>query len=227
MVFFRTVFAIAGKDLRLEYRTRDVLPPMLVFSLLVIVVFNFAFDPGVGNTESFAPGVLLVAFTFAGMLGLARSFAAERELDAVRGLLLAPIDRSAVYVGKLLSNLVFLGVILVVSLAALGFFFGLDLIRNLHRVVFVLALTLPGFVAAGTLHAALTANLRLREILLPILLFPATVAPLIASVKALQEILRGETLSAVSDWLRLLAAYDIIIIVVGILTFEFILEEQG
>ena len=225
MRYIRKVLAIASKDLRTEARRRDLLPSMIVFAMVVIVIFNFVFAPELEERESFAPGVLLVVFTFTGMLGLSRSFAMEREQDAMRGLLLAPVDRSAIYLGKLLSNLFFLSLILAISLVVLGIFFNLDVFRLLPRLGVVLALTVFGFVAVGTLYAAIATNIRLRELLLPILLFPVNVPLIIASVGALGGIFQGKELSEVGDWLKLLAAYDVIFIVLGMLTFEFVVGE--
>jgi heme exporter protein B len=138
---------------------------------------------------------------------------------------MTPVDRSAIYLGKLLGNLIFLTLILAVNLAALAVFFNLDLFPQLHRITTVLGLTVPGFVAVGTLYAALTANMRLREILLPILLFPVSVPVIIAAVKSLQGVFAGQPLAQIAGWLKLLAAYDVIIIAVGVMTFEYILGE--
>lgn len=225
MNYLRKVLTIAGKDLRSEARTRELTPAVLVFSLIVIVIFNFAFEPGARKQELLAAGVLWVAFTFSGMLGLVRSFAVEGEQGAILGLMLAPMDRSAIYLGKLLSNFIFLSVVETVGLLAFGVFFNFDLFPILHRLAVVLVLATLGFVAVGTLYAAMAANIRLREVLLPVLLFPVIVPILIAAVRATGGVLDGQSLETVSGWLKLLGAYDGIFLVVGVLTFEYVIGE--
>lgn len=225
MRFLRTVVAVAVKDLRLEARTRDLVPAMLVFSFTVIVVFNFTFEPGLQNREAFAPGVLLVAFTFAGMLGLSRSFALELEQSAIQGLLLAPVDRGAVYLGKMLSNFILLIVVLAASLIALGVLFNIDIFGRLPQMAVILGLAALGFVAVGTLYAAMATNIRLREILLPILFFPVYIPVIIAAMEALEGVLQGQELHQVGNWIQLLAAYDAVFLIVGILTFEYVVGE--
>lgn len=225
MKYLRKVLTVTAKDLRIEARSHDRVPSMIVFSLIVIVIFNFSFEPGLENRAAFAPGVLLVAFSFAGLLGLSRSFALEREHEAIQGLLLAPVDRSALYLGKMLSNFIFLIIIMIFSLAALGFFFNIGIFPLMHRIWAIIGLTVLGFVAVGTLYAAMATNIRLREILLPILFFPIIVPIIIAAVKALDGVFLGQKLSEVGSWLKLLAAYDVIFIVVGILTFEYVISE--
>ncbi len=225
MRYLHKVAAIAIKDLRAEARTRDLTPAMLVYSLIVIVVFNFVFEPGVAERGSLAPGVLMIAFTFAGMLGLSRSFAAEREEEALRGLVLAPMDRSAIYLGKLLSNLAFLFGIALTSLLAVGFFFNLDILRVLARLALVLLLAILGFVAVGTIYAGLASNIRFREVLLPILLFPVIVPILIAAVNAMGMIMRDRPMADASQWLRLMVGYDAIFVIVGVLIFDNVVRE--
>jgi heme exporter protein B len=225
MKFIRKVFAIAMKDLLSEARARELTPAMLVFSLTVIIICNFTFEPGMQNHEAIAPGILWVAFAFAGMLGLSRSFTAEREQEAIRGLMLAPMDRGAIYLGKLISNLIFLFGVELISLFAFGIFFNVDILRYLPGLGLIIILGTLGFVAVGTLYAAMTSNVRLREVLLPVLLFPIVVPVLIAAVKATGEVLQGQQLSAVRGWLNLLGVYDGIFIVVGVLTIEYVIGE--
>lgn len=225
MRYFRKVLAITVKDLLLEAHARELTPAMLVFSLIVIVIFNFTFEPGMQNRESIAPGILWVAFAFSGMLGLARSFAAEREQEAIRGLMLAPMDHSVIYLGKLLSNLVFLFFVEVISILAFGIFFNINIFPLLPGLGAVMGLATLGFVAVGTLYAAMASNIRLREVLLPVLLFPIIVPVLIAAVKATGGILDGKQLSDLRGWLNLLIGYDCIFIVVGVLTFEYVIGE--
>ena len=198
---------------------------MLVFALIVVVVFNFAFEPGLRSREVLAAGILWVAFAFAGMLGLARTFAAEQEQEALKGLRLAPIDRSAIYLGKLQSNLIFLLGVEMISLVAFGVFFNIDLVSILPRLAVVVLLGTLGFVAVGTLYAAVAANAHLREVMLPILFFPIVIPVLIAGVKATGLVLKGKIFADMQSWITLLAAYDVVFIVVGILTFEYVIAD--
>ncbi len=225
MKYFKKVLAITVKDLLLEAHTKELTPAMLIFSLIVIVIFNFSFEPGMQNSDIITPGILWIAFVFAGMLGLARSFAEEHEQEAIRGLMLAPVDHSAIYLGKTLSNLIFLFCVEIISVLAFGIFFNINIFPILPGLAVVLGLATPGFVAVGTLYAAMASNIRLREILLPVLLFPIIVPVLIAAVKITGAVLKGQPLSGVSGWLNLLAAYDGIFIIVGVLTFEYVIEE--
>ena len=219
------MLAVGIKDLRLEARNRDLIPSVLVFALMVIVIFNFAFEPGMENRQAFAPGILLVAFMFSGMLGLARSFAWEHEQQAIRGLLMAPVDRSILYLGKMISNVIFLSIIMAISLMILVVFFNLDIFHILPSLAVILGLTVLGFVAVGTLYAAMAANMKLREILLPILFFPICIPVIIAALNAMEMVMGGQELRQAVGWLRFLAAYDVIFLVVGILTFEFVISE--
>lgn len=225
MRYFRKVLAITVKDLQIEAHARELTPAMLIFSLIVIVIFNFAFEPGMQNQEVITPGILWIAFTFAGTLGLARSFASEREQEAIRGLMLAPMDLSAIYLGKLFSNLIFLFIVETISILAFGIFFNINIFPLLPGLGAIMGLATLGFVAIGTLYAAMASNIRLREVLLPVLLFPIIVPVLIAAVKATGGVLEGQPLSDLRGWLNLLVAYDGIFIVVGILTFEYVIGE--
>jgi heme exporter protein B len=225
MKYFHRVFAIAVKDLLSEVRARKLTPAMAVFSLIVIIIFNFVFEPGIQKAETIGPGILWVAFSFAGMMGLARSFSSEQEQGALRGLMLAPVDRSAIYLGKLISNLIFLFGVEIISLLVFSVFFNLDLFRFLAGIGAVLGIATLGFAATGTLYSALVLNVRLRELFLPVLLFPVMVPVLIAAVQLTSLVLQGNRLSENGKWLGLLAAYDVIFLTVGLMTFEFVIGE--
>ncbi len=225
MKYFGKVFTIAVKDLLSEARARKLTPAMMVFSLIVIIIFNFVFEPGFHKIESLGPGILWVAFSFAGMMGLARSFSAEQEQGALRGLMLAPMDRSAIYLGKLISNIIFLFGIEFISLLAFSVFFNIDIFHLLPGLGAVLGMATLGFVAIGTLYSAMVLNIRMREVFLPVLLFPVMVPVLIAAVQSTEQVLKGNPLSDAGNWLGLLAAYDVIFTVIGLLTFEFVIGE--
>ncbi len=225
MGYFGKVLSITVKDLISETRAKKLVPAMLVFSLTIIIIFNFLFEPGTQNLESLAPGFLWVAFSFAGMLGLARSFSAEQEQGGLRGLMLAPMDRSAIFLGKLLSNLVFLFMVEFISLLAFGIFFNVNILPLLPGLGVILGLATFGFVTVGSLYSAMASNIRLREILLPVLLFPIIIPLLIAAVRLTAEVLKGQPVGVARGWMNLLIAYDGIFFVVGLLTFEHVIGE--
>src|SRR5438552_3047016 len=176
--------------------------------------------------EPFAalPGILWLGFVLAGLLGLGRTFVLERENDCWDALLLAPGDKSAIYVGKLAGNVLLMLVVETLLLVLFTFFFNVDLAGALPALAFVVALGTLGLAAVGTLFAAMTAQVRARELLFPVLLLPVQVPVLLATVKATEAVLLGEPLGAVGHWLGLLAAADVIYIVTGLLTFDFLLE---
>jgi len=221
--YWRKVGAIVWKDLVAELRTKEMFSSMLVFALLVIVIFNFAFElRGVEMTD-LAPGILWVAFTFAGVLGLSRSFASEKDSGALEGLMLAPFDRSGIYVAKMLSSVLFMSL---VELILLPLFWALSNLASFPvSLIPVVVLGTVGFVAIGTLFAAMTVNARAREVMLPILLFPVAAPLVVAAVKATGTILSGESLSRAAGWLQLLLACDVIYMALSVLTFEYVIEE--
>ena len=220
--YWRKVWAVARKDLLIELRSRDVLSSAVVFTLLVLLIFNFALDLTGDAVRAVAPGVLWVTFVFAGMLTLGRTFARERERGALQGLLLAPLDRGALFLAKLLVNLLLLGI---VEAAALPAFVALyNLAPRLGDLLAVVALGTLGFAAIGTLFAAVAANTRAREALLPLLLFPVLVPVIIGAVKATGDSLPGGATGG-PPWLGLLAAFDAIFLALAYATFEYVIEE--
>lgn len=223
MPFLRQVTAIIHKDITAELRTKEMFSSMFVFALLVVVVFNFSFELRVADAATVAPGVLWVAVTFAGMLGLNRSFVLEKDQGCLDGLLLAPMDRSAVYFGKMLGNFLFITVVEAIVLPVLSVLFNINLIQIWILVVVLLG-TL-GFSGVGTLFSAMAVHTRAREVLLPILLFPVVVPALIAAVKLTAGLLDGQALTDMANWMRLLVAFDIILIAVSYMTFDYVVEE--
>ncbi len=225
MRYLKKILVIAIKDIRLEARSREQIPAMILFSLIVIVIFSFTFKPGLENREVLAPGILWVAFTFAGMLGLTRSFSSEMEQGAIRGLVMSPVAPSAIYLGKVLSNLVFLIVTEAINLLAFSIFFNIDIFPVLPGLAVIVVLATFGFVVVGTLYTAMMSNIHLRELLLPILFLPILIPVLIAAVNATGGVIQGESLNKLSTWLNMLLAYDIIFLIIGLLTFEYVVEE--
>jgi heme exporter protein B len=221
--FWRAVIAIVWKDIRAELRTKDIFSSMFVFALLAVIVFNFAFELRVPDMKMVAPGIVWVAIVFAGTLGLNRAFVIEQDKGSLAGLLLAPVDRAAIYFGKMLGNLVFILIVEIILLPLVMIFFNLSLLSWQHLLV--LFLGTYGFAAVGTVFSAMAVNTRAREVMLPILLFPVLLPVLVASVKMTGSLLDGEALSEVANWLRLVTIYDIGFTVVAYLTFGFVVEE--
>ncbi len=223
MNYLNKVLAIVWKDITAELRTKDIFVSMSVFALLALIIFQFAFDLRADNVVVVLPGVLWVAITFAGTLGLSRSFILEQDRGSMEGLLLAPVDRSAIYFGKLIGNLLFITAMELLLLPLASVLFNTWLLTP--GLILVIILGTIGFAAVGTLFAALSVNTRAREVLLPILLFPIMVPVLIAGVRATGALLDGEPFSEIGHWLRLMVAYDAIFLAAAFLLFDYVVEE--
>jgi heme exporter protein B len=225
MNYLRKVLAIVRKDVVAELRTKEMFSAMFVFAILVVVIFNFAFDLRVSGerVRQVAPGALWVAFTFAGVLGLNRAFVLEKDRGCLEGLLLTPVDHSAIYFGKMLSTLLFMLVVEALTLPVFSAFLGINLFDP--ALLLVVLLGTLGFAGVGTILSAMTAQTRAREVLLPILLLPVAAPVLIAAVKATAGILDGVPLGELRLWLSLLVAFDIIFPAVGFMTFDYVVKE--
>jgi heme exporter protein B len=221
----RLVLVVAAKDLRLEFRSRTALLSSVTFAALVLVVFNFSRDPTATAMVDLAPSVLWVTIAFAAVITLNRSFNVEREHDALSGLRLAPVPREALYLGKVLANLVFVGIVEAITVPLFVLFFNVDLGQALAGIVSVIALATVGFVAAGTMFSAMAVRTRFAELMLPVLLLPFMVPPLLAAAQATSRLLGGRPLSELMGWLRLLAVYDIVFLVLSTLLFAFVVDE--
>jgi heme exporter protein B len=221
----RTAWAIAGKDLAIEWRTKTALVSSLTFAVLVLAVLYFARDPTAVAPVDIAPGALWVTFTFAAMIGLNRAFLLERENRAMDGILLAPVSPQAVFFGKLAANLVFVGTVELVSLPLFIMFYDLPIVRGLPALLGVTAMATIAFVAVGTLLSSMVVRTRFAELMLPLLLLPFLVPPVVAAVQATARILADRPLSEVQGWLKLLAAFDIVFVTVSTFLFEATLEE--
>ena len=225
MNLIRQSLAILGKDLLVEWQTKERLSTMTFFVLLTLLVFHFSFDLGAYEVHQIGPGVLWSSFIFSSLFGLQRAFADEREDGGLDALLLAPISRSAIYLGKASANLVFMLVIELISLPLFALFFNLSVQGQLGALLGVFVLGSAGIAAVGTLFAAMCSNLRLRELLLPLLLVPLIMPALIASVKATALILTPNPAESLLPYLRLLAVYTIVFVALALLLFEFVAEE--
>jgi len=221
--FFQAIRAIVWKDLRAEFRSYELLSAMLVFSLLVLLIFNFALELDVKTRQSVTAGVLWATFAFAGTLGLNRSMAIEKDRGCLDGLLLAPVDRSAIYFGKFISNLVFMLIVEAIVLPLYSVLYNTNLFQP--GLILVILLGSIGYTSVGTLLAAMSVQTRTRDVLLPILLFPVAFAVLLAAVKASGGFLDGSDFSEISFPINLLIGYDIIFIATSFMVFDNIVEE--
>jgi heme exporter protein B len=217
------VLAIVWKDVVSELRTREIFSAMFVFAMLAVLIFQFAFDLRVEDVRAVAPGMLWVTIAFSGVLGLNRSFVLESDKGCLEGLLLTPVDRSAIYFGKMLGNLIFMSVVESVLLPIFMILFNLPLWHP--GILLVVFLGTLGFSAVGTLFSAMAVNTRAREIMLPILLFPIVVPVLIAGVRMTGGFLDGVPLSEMRNWMQLLIGFDIIFLAVALMTFDYVVEE--
>ena len=224
MTYARRAFIVLWKDVVTERRSKATLNALLFFSLLLLFVFQFTLGADREHLVTALPGLLWLGFVLSGLLALGRTFLVERENDCWDGLLLAPGDKSAIYLGKVAANLVLMLVVEAILLALFAFFFNVDVGRALPALALVLPLGTLGFAAVGTLFAAMTAQVRAREVLFPVLLLPVEVPVLLGAIKATEAALLGEPLSAVAPWLQLLVAADVVYLVAGLLTFDALLE---
>lgn len=220
-LFWNQVGAMLWKDLRCELRSRQIWLGMGLFALLTLVVFNFAFDLRVDNQTAIAPGALWIAFVFASMLGLGRTLSSEQEKGSMDRLLLCPVDRKAVYLAKLLGNLVFIGVVEVVAVPVFAAIYNLPVLQPL--IVPIVLFGTVGIAAVGTLFSAVAANTRAREVLLPLLVFPLIVPIVIGAVKATQALV--SPVSGDAPWLGLIIAFDVIFLSISAITFQYVVEE--
>lgn len=221
--YLRSLWAVVWKDLAAEIRSRELLSAMLVFALLVILIFNFALELDAKARSSVTSGVLWVTFAFAGTLGLNRSMAQEKDRGCLDGLLLAPVDRSAIYFGKVLGNLVFMLIVEVIVLPVYSILYNTNLFHP--GLVLVILLGSVGYVAVGTLLSSMAVQTRTRDVLLPILLFPVVIPVFIASVKASSGFLQALDMAEIWPWLNLLIVYDVIFTAIAFMVFDYVVEE--
>jgi heme exporter protein B len=221
--FLRQVYAIVQKDLAAELRTKENLSAMMVFSLLVLVIFNFAFELQGVDITVLGSGVLWVAFTFSGILGLGRSFAAEKDKGSLEGVLLSPVDRGAMFLGKAISNWLFITVMEAVTLPLFAVLNNVA-IPWFPLVPYIVMGTI-GFAAMGTLLSAVASSTKMREVMLPILLFPVSIPLLMAAVKLTSGALQEREFADLSNWFNILMVYDVIFLVVAFWVFEYVVEE--
>jgi len=224
--FWSAVGAILRKDLKAEFRTKEVFNSSAVFALLVIVIFSMAFEPTSAEARALSGGLLWVAFTFSAMLALSRTFAREVPNDCLVGLQMAPITPAAIYVGKLGSNLIFLGLLELLLLPVFAVFYNVRLLDHAAMLGLIVLLGSWGLAAVGTTFAAISTTVRLRELMLPVLLFPIVI-PLILSLVESTTVVLQETDSIIQTgvWLRICFGFDVIFTTLSLFLFAYILEE--
>ncbi|HSF02613.1 MAG TPA: heme exporter protein CcmB [Solirubrobacterales bacterium] len=222
--FARDAWAVLWKDLLIERRAKEGANALAFFAILLLFLFYFALGPDRERIRAALPGLLWLAFLLAGLIGLGRAFALEREEDCLDGLILAPGDKGGIYLGKVAGTTVIMLAMEVAFLLATEFFYNLDLWAAVPRLLLVALLGTIGFAAIGTLFAAMTAHLRAREVMLPVLLLPLVVPVLLAAVRLSEAALGGEPFGATLAWWQLLVGFDVIFVVAGVLMFEFVLE---
>ena len=225
MQSLRIISAIFVKDLRVEWRNRETLAAMCVFGILVVFLFNFAFEPAREESLRLLPGLLWISFAFSGVLCFNRSFALERENDCLAGMAVAPADPGLVYLGKMLANLVFLGVAELVIVFAAGLWYNFSFVPSLRWFALITLLGTVGYVAVGTTFGAVAANTRMREVMLPVLQFPIAVPVFIAGIEASTGALKGDPPPSYMSWIKLAAGIAVVFTVLSCLLFEYVVEE--
>lgn len=219
------MWAIARKDMLIELRSRSVILSVLAFAVLALTIFFFAWDPTAVASIDLAPGVLWVIFTFSGLLGLHRSFGVEQPTRAMDALLAAPIDREAIYLGKLIANLAFVILVQAVSLPAVALLYNVQVGAYVWPLIGVVLLAAVGLVAVGTLFASMAVSTRLAELLLPLLALPFFVPVILPAAQATARLMSGRAVSEVSGYISILAAFDIVFLVVCTLLYPYTLEQ--
>ena len=216
---------IARKDLTIEFRTRSAFFSAVVFALLSLVIFYYAWDPTAVTATDLAPGVLWVIFTFSGLLGLHRSFGVEAADHAIDGLLASPVSRESIFLGKAIANLVFVAGVQVIAIPALVLFYNLPLAGIAGPLIAIAVLAAIGLVAVGTLFSAMAVNTRLAELLLPMLALPFFVPVVTAAAQATAKLLSGRPIVEAAAWLKLLLAFDIVFVAACTLAYPFTVED--
>lgn len=221
--YWRVVGAVAWKDLRAEIRSRELINSMILFTLMTVMVFSLALELDREARETTIAGVLWVAIIFAGILGLGRSLASEKDRGSLDALLLAPVDRSALFFGKMIGNLLFVLVIAGVLLLLLTVLFNVGLVQPLLVVIVLLGSI--GFTTIGTLLSSMSVHARARETMLPIILLPVVLPVLISAVRASTAILEGLPQADWLPWIQLLGVADVIYLAASYALFDFVVEE--
>jgi heme exporter protein B len=224
MTTARAAAILLGKELRLEFRTRELLNTTVIFALIVVVLFSFAFDPTPAESRRYGPGLLWIAFLFAGSLMLQPSFAREQLNDTLDALRMAPVRPFAILVGKMLANFIFLAITEAILVPVFAVLYDVSLYGIIGRLILVLGLGTGGLVITGTVFAAISGHARMRELLLPVLLLPILAPLLIAAVEATSSLF-ADPPSLDSVWVSFLAGFDVLFFTASWLLSDFLIEE--
>jgi heme exporter protein B len=219
----KATWAVAWKDLRAELRSKETVTAMFVFALLAIMIFSFALEFDRSGREASAAGVLWATLIFAGTLGLGRSLGREKDQGCLDGLLLTPVDRSALYFGKLIGNFIFMMAVALVLLPLMSVLFDVNFLQPM--IVVVLFMGVLGYAGVGTLIASMSAYARGREVMLPILLLPIALSILIPAVRATRGLLEATAVNELVGWFRLLGGVNVLYITLAYMLFDFVVEE--
>ncbi|MEN8242752.1 MAG: heme exporter protein CcmB [Chloroflexota bacterium] len=220
---WKAIWAVVWKDLAAEWRSRELFTAMVIFAALVILIFNFALDLNPKIQRDVTAGILWVTFTFAGTLGLNRSMAVEKDRGCLDGLLLAPVDRSAIYFGKVIANLIFMFAVEIVMIPLYSILYNVNLFQP--GLLLVIFLGSVGYIVVGTLLSTMTVQTRTRDVLLPILLFPIVLPVIISAVRASTYFLQGQPMDLIMPNINMLIAYDVIFTALAYMVFDYIVEE--
>ena len=223
----RAAWLIARKDFTIEARSREIVATAAFFAVACVLVFSFSLVTDGRAPDGVAAGVLWVGVAFSGTLSLGRLFERERAHDTLRTLLLAPVERPAVYLGKLLAVIMLMAAVGALLLPLTGFLFDQAVVRAAPWLAAVLLLGITGFAAIGTLFAAMLGRSRSRDVLLPVLLYPMSVPVLIAGVRATSALLEaaGPDVATARMWMGVIAAFDAVFLTLALWTFEAVMEE--
>ena len=225
MGYLNTVFCIFRQDILEEFKSKEVVNSMLVFSLLIVIVFSFIFEPGSDLKNEIVGGILWMSFIFAGLLGLNKSMMTEVQGGNLQALLLAPVDPSSIFFGKVLSNFVFMAMVEVITIPIFTVLYNVNIFAGGALTALVFFLGTYGFAVLGTLFSLISVNSRTREVMLPLLLLPIIVPVILASVQSLNIFVLGNDHSLAYPWLKILAIFDIVFTAVVFAVFDFIVEE--
>ena len=217
------IWSIGRKDLLLELRNKDVVVAVAGFALLIMVIFTFSLNLSQDSARLIGPGVLWSAVAFAGVTGLNRAFSLEVEGNTLEALMLAPISRDLIFLGKALGNFLFITVALAVVLPVFAVLFNLVIFR--WEMLAISLLATVGFSAVGTLFAAMSVRVRAREVMLPLLFLPIVTPLIMAAVESTSHMVNGRSWSDMSEWLQLAVAFDVVFLVVSAFVFQHILED--
>lgn len=225
MSFIQPIRSIVWKDLTSEFRSKEMILSMCLFSFLVLIIFSFTLGMGLVNLKEIIPGILWVVFIFSGLMGLSRSFGAERDKGTLPGLLLCPVSRWEIFLAKMMVTLIFTVIMEIFTLSIFIILYNMNLLPYLLPLGLIILLGTVGFCIIGTIFSAMSATTRSRDVILSILVFPILVPLIIAAVQATGIILDGKSIQAIYPWLKILIAFDFVFFLLAYLTFDFIMEE--